>query len=304
MPRPPKIGLDYFNVDVEFYKDTKIMKLLMKEGYLGVIVYLVALCVIYQNGYCLEMDLTDLADIVSTHLLIHDEETRNKVLKCLEAMVEINLFDNLSYEFEKVITSHGIQWFFYGATLRRKKSDKPHWLLSENEMENITRYIKGKGLNMSTETELLQPETIVNVDTNPVIVDKPLKNKVKVKEKVKGDIDDKYDKRNCPFHLDYFTSCLINDHLIDVYNIDIHRFIKLFQELQEDNDFALIERCFRYTRDYCRKHRSEIYDLFAFFDHALRENIRKMDGYDERMEKYYEELDAYLRTIRDDSEDE
>ena len=80
--------------------------------------------------------------------------------------------------------------------------------------------------------------------------------------------------------------------------------MKLFQELQEDNDFALIERCFRYTRDYCRKHRSEIFDLFAFFEHALRENIRKMDGFDERMEKYYEELDAYLRTIRDNSEDE
>lgn len=304
MARPIKKGLDYFCLDAQFWMDTKIQNLLVKEGPIGVLVYIVALALIYQQGYYLETDLTDLAARISAMFMFYKDVEKNKVLQCLETMLHFNLFDNISYEYEKVITSHGIQSFFYSATIRRKPGDKPHWMLSEAEMENLTRYAKSKHIitdNMSTQNELLQTENELLPTENGLLQPNLLNKKVKVKVKDKEDKDDKYDKRNCPFHLDYFTSCLINDHLIDVYNIDIHRFVQLFKELQEENDFELLTRCFRYTRDYCRKHKDEIYDLYDFFSYALKENIRKMDGYDERMEKYYAELDAYLSSIRRDN---
>lgn len=118
------------------------------------------------------------------------------------------------------------------------------------------------------------------------------------KRKDKPDI---YDIRNCPFHLNYWTRCLIEDHLITVYDNDIFLFNQMFDEVT-DLDFELVQRCFRYTRDYCNRNKKDIYRMFSFFRAAFYENLRKMDGYDERMEKWYEETSAYLRAIREDSE--
>lgn len=120
------------------------------------------------------------------------------------------------------------------------------------------------------------------------------------KRKDKPDI---YDIRNCPFHLNYWTRCLIEDHLITVYDNDIFLFNQMFDEVT-DLDFELVQRCFRYTRDYCNRNKKDIYRMFSFFRAAFYENLRKMDGYDERMEKWYEETSAYLRAIREDSEDQ
>lgn len=120
------------------------------------------------------------------------------------------------------------------------------------------------------------------------------------KRKDKPDI---YDIRNCPFHLNYWTRCLIEDHLIAVYDNDIFLFNQMFDEVT-DLDFELVQRCFRYTRDYCNRNKKDIYRMFSFFRAAFYENLRKMDGYDERMEKWYEETSAYLRAIREDSEDQ
>ena len=117
---------------------------------------------------------------------------------------------------------------------------------------------------------------------------------------MKEDISDKYDIRLCPFHLHYKTRCLIEDHLITVYDIDIHRFNEMFTDIDENFDSALVERCFRYTRYYCLKNKESIYTIFNFFKAAYYENLRKMDGYDERMEKWYEEVDAYLKSVRED----
>ncbi len=53
MARPPKLGLDYFPKDVDFYNDYKIMDLLEKYGPVGTIIYDVILTEIYRNGYYL-----------------------------------------------------------------------------------------------------------------------------------------------------------------------------------------------------------------------------------------------------------
>ena len=102
--------------------------------------------------------------------------------------------------------------------------------------------------------------------------------------------------------MNYWTRCLIEDHLITVYDNDIFLFNQMFDE-NSDIDEELFRRCFRYTRDYCRKNKNGIHRMFSFFRVAFFENLRKMDEYDERMEKWHEETSAYLRAIREDSED-
>lgn len=118
-----------------------------------------------------------------------------------------------------------------------------------------------------------------------------------MKVKKRKDIQDIYDKKNCPFHLNYFTSCLIEDHLITVYDSDIFLFNELFDDVIEDCDIELIKRCFRYTREYCKKNKASIYNLFKFFKVAFYENLRKMDGYEERMEKWCREAEEILKAF-------
>ena len=54
MARPRKQGLDYFPMDVDIFDDAKMLDLNFKYGYLGEIIYIRLLTMIYDNGYYLE----------------------------------------------------------------------------------------------------------------------------------------------------------------------------------------------------------------------------------------------------------
>ena len=315
MARKPKTGLDYFPLDVDFMDDPKIAKLLVDHGHIAILVYIRFLCRIYKEGYFIESDIATFSEAISLDLHISNKKLKDTIHKVLMSMLELNIIDSLTSEFHNVITSKSIQKQFLASTLRRKKQEEyPYWLLSDDETENITRYFRAKNerINvdrndddeklMSPKMELLQTETELMSPETAFLSTEVHKVKVKEKVKKKVDKDDRYDKRNCPFHLDYFSSCLIQDHLIDIYDINLAKFIDLFITLLDENDFSLVERCFRYTRDYVRKNKENIYNLYAFFEAAMKENVRKMDGYEERMEKWYEECSRILNSIRNDSE--
>ena len=316
MARKPKTGLDYFPLDVDFMDDPKIAKLLVDHGHIAILVYIRFLCRIYKEGYFIESDIATFSEAISLDLHISNKKLKDTIHKVLMSMLELNIIDSLTSEFHNVITSKSIQKQFLASTLRRKKQEEyPYWLLSDDETENITRYFRAKSerINvdrndddeklMSPEMGLLQTETGLMSPKTAFLSTEVHKVKVKEKVKKKVDKDDRYDKRNCPFHLDYFSSCLIQDHLIDIYDINLAKFIDLFITLLDENDFSLVERCFRYTRDYVRKNKENIYNLYAFFEAAMKENVRKMDGYEERMEKWYEECSRILNSICNDSED-
>lgn len=72
--------------------------------------------------------------------------------------------------------------------------------------------------------------------------------------------------------------------MITVYGNDIFLFNQMFDE-NGDIDEDLFRRCFRYTRDYCNKNKNGIHRMLSFFREAFYENLRKANGYDERMEK-------------------
>ena len=316
MARKPKTGLDYFPLDVDFMDDPKIAKLLVDHGHIAILVYIRFLCRIYKEGYFIESDIATFSEAISLDLHISNKKLKDTIHKVLMSMLELNIIDSLTSEFHNVITSKSIQKQFLASTLRRKKQEEyPYWLLSDDETENITRYFRAKNerINvdrnddeeklMSPKMELLQTETELMSPETAFLSTEVHKVKVKEKVKKKVDKDDRYDKRNCPFHLDYFSSCLIQDHLIDIYDINLAKYIDLFTTLLDENDFFLVERCFRYTRDYVRKNKESIYDLYAFFETAMKENVIKMDGYEERMEKWYEECSRILDSIRNDCED-
>ena len=88
MARPTKAILEYFPMDIGFFQDVKVRKLIRYQGGKAISVYAFLLCTIYRDGYYTEWS-SDLAFLVSeaTH---YDECFVNEAIKCC---VRVGLFN-------------------------------------------------------------------------------------------------------------------------------------------------------------------------------------------------------------------
>lgn len=319
MARKPKQGLDYFPLDVDFQSDPKVRKLIYRFGSDAVSVFIMFLNELYKNGYFFDGDLSTLSDSIAYEIGKSGEEGSKEVKKILDAMLSLGMIDEATLELDNVITSKAVQKQFLLSTSRRKKTERKYWLLSEEEERRMGEFLmeKKEKINVdNNETQLdlcKQKSSSSSVfasdnETDPLLMSTKV-HKVKVKDKVKEKVKEKDDKKdkwdigNCPFKLDYFTKCLISDHIIDVYDLKLSELNDFFIELKNTYDYELIERCFRYTRDYVRKHKEEIMDIVAFFEKAMNENVDKMDGYEERMQKLYDEWEKILEEAKKEKSD-
>ena len=317
--RKPKQGLDYFPLDVDFQSDLKVRKLIYRFGSDAVSVFIMFLNELYKNGYFFDGDLSTLSDSIAYEIGKSGEEGSKEVKKILDAMLSLGMIDEATLELDNVITSKAVQKQFLLSTSRRKKAERKYWLLSEEEEKRMGEFLmekKGKINVDNNETQLdlcKQKSSSSGVsasdnETDPLLMSTKV-HKVKVKDKVKEKVKEKDDKKdkwdigNCPFQLDYFTKCLISDRIIDVYDLKLSELNDFFIELKNTYDYELVERCFRYTRDYVRKHKEGIIDIVAFFKKAMTENVDKMDGYEERMQKLYDEWEKILEEAKEEKSD-
>lgn len=104
MGRKIKRGLDYYPVDVDIASDIKMRKLLKRCGGQAYTVYAFLLCLIYKNGYYIELD-EDLPFILSEQTGYSEEYIGQVIDSCLD----IDLFNKTLYASDKVITSRAIQ---------------------------------------------------------------------------------------------------------------------------------------------------------------------------------------------------
>ena len=302
MPRPIKEGIAFFYLDTSFWEDDKITDLVFDCGLIAELVYLHLISIIYRNGYFIESTKERMAKNVI--LTLHGEHslTYQETIKIIDKMADAELLDKGMLE-DGIFTSKGIQKQYYSSTIRRKEREHEHWLLDDKDEAEIDIRVIGRqkkessGVivdNNSVQGELLYTETPVNVDNNE-------QNNNKNKKKNKNEInkENKYNKGLYPGRLNYFTSCLIEDEIITIYNKDIERFNELFDDAERIySDFSLRQRVFRYVRDYVKKRREPVEDLFNYFYVAFNDNLDKMEGYDERMQKWHDECQAILSGIR------
>ena len=104
MGRNRKLGLDYFPMDVDFFQDIRIRKLIKYQGGKAVTVYALLLCIIYKQGYYGRWD-DELPFIISEQTGF-EEAYIQEVFKCC---LIVGLFSKKLYDSDKVITSKGIQ---------------------------------------------------------------------------------------------------------------------------------------------------------------------------------------------------
>ncbi|WP_349966281.1 DUF4373 domain-containing protein [Phocaeicola massiliensis] len=104
MGRNKKVGLDYFPMDVDFFQDIHIRKLIKYQGGKAVTIYTLLLCIIYKQGYYMRWD-EELPFIISEQTGF-EEAYIQEVFKCC---LIVGLFSKKLYDSDKVITSSGIQ---------------------------------------------------------------------------------------------------------------------------------------------------------------------------------------------------
>ena len=149
MARPPKVGLDYFPLDVNFLNDLKTKKIVRSYGASAVAVSLNVFINIYRdNGYYAECD-DDFIFLIADELKLDEDYTKNVIKK----MVEVDFFDKNLYENHKILTSIGIQNRYVLASGRRvrTKINKVFDLINPKKEEFLP-----------TETEFMYTETPVN----------------------------------------------------------------------------------------------------------------------------------------------
>lgn len=178
MARPPKVGLDYFPLDVNFLNDLKTKKIVRCYGASAVAVALNVFINIYRdNGYYAECD-DDFTFLIADELKLDEEYTKNVIKK----MVEVDFFNKNLYENHKILTSIGIQKRYILASGRRVRS-------KINSVYDLINTVSDEF--MLTETEFLYTETPENESLCIQKYTKEKKIKENKRNKIKEEVEEK-----------------------------------------------------------------------------------------------------------------
>ena len=172
MARPRKQGLDYFPLDVDIFDDDKLFDVQIQHGFLGEVIYLRLLCLVYKNGYYYKFDSIDKlsARFIKSigNRWIGKTKTVNDVIRTI---VDVGLFDKQLFQ-SNVLTSQGIQHRYEKVTGRRQSNRNEYWLIANNAIDNVSDVNYGEYVDNNE----------VNVYNNPINVDNNTPNQIKVKK--------------------------------------------------------------------------------------------------------------------------
>lgn len=145
MARPIQNGFVYFNFDVNFLLDPKIKAVRGRFGCDGLMLYIHLLCLIYDNGYYIQLD-DDFADIMSDDLKMSAE----KIELIINFLLRKSLFEYTLFKADKVLTSRSIQRRFQAMAKSKKRDvevNENFWLLNENETESFIKVTHFRNLS-------------------------------------------------------------------------------------------------------------------------------------------------------------
>lgn len=139
MARPIKEGLDYFPLDVDFFRDRKIRSIKVRYGMDGIALYLYILCLVYEDkGYYTKIDV-DFYEQVEDDLGISENSAR----QIMNYFCERSLLDGTLFTTVKILTSVKIQKTFQAAKRSAKRSIKvipDYWLLKTDETLGFIKF--------------------------------------------------------------------------------------------------------------------------------------------------------------------
>lgn len=188
MARPPKSGLAYFPMDVDMDADEKVAYIVSRHGFLSFGLIVKLYMEIYRRGYFMIWNERQ-RYLLAHQLNIDADFTETVVSACLNE----GIFDENSYNFYSILTSHGIQYRYMQAAGRRisVRFSKEIFLLDEEETKgmkvefvplrvginavSVDKISLFDGRNTNSRHRNNQGETAetgFNADKNPISADK------------------------------------------------------------------------------------------------------------------------------------
>ena len=289
MPRPEKIGFDYFSLDVDYYEDPNVQELFDEFGPIAELVYIRVLCLVFRsNGYYLKMTASQLAKSLYRSLKSQYGPKLSLVESIIAHMAEYSLLDKPLLD-TGVVSSHGIQIAYMNMAVRRRKKVTEFSLLSKAEMTEFN----------AKESEVIVTETGVNVTETPVIAAESTQSKVKERKVKKSSKDEEEINIDEEFYENYFepskwTRVLIDNRIISDSDLNIPKFNNLFKEVLNSYSSEDMARAFRYLVAYLKHPTVRIDDIYAYIRHALITNTDWVSHEDERI-AYFEEMSKLLK---------
>lgn len=129
--RPTKQGLDFFLLDVDFFRNMKIRKIAKACGPNAYAVIICLLCNIYRDkGYYILWD-EDLPFVIADELGISE----GCVKEIITRAIQVDFFSQEKFSEHKVLTSGGIQKRYFNAAYKRKEVDRREgYIINSSEM--------------------------------------------------------------------------------------------------------------------------------------------------------------------------
>lgn len=177
-----KPGLNYFQVDIDFFDDPKILMLEDKYSVKGTRILMQILCMIYRNGYYIDYN-NDTPLVLAKR--VGNGVTGALVGEVINALVKFRFFDEVQFQ-KGVLTSSGIQkrWLSIMKNLKRKDRIKREHLLIDEEDSSEEMPITSELMRItSEEIPIYSEEKAITSDS------KEEKRKEKKRIEIKKEVD-------------------------------------------------------------------------------------------------------------------
>ena len=290
MARPFKKGLSYFPLDVKLFENPKIQELIVDCGFLGVVVYIRILTLVYQEGYYLETTVESLAKVIFKDIKGKNLTKVDRVIEVIYRIAQLGLLERTLVA-KGIITSSSIEKQWLISTTRRKNIDKSkYWLLTAEEEQEALKCTKS-----SISESVRTMSKIINVDNNLVNVDINTQNKKENKidkydkYRIKDNQTIKEKKVGSPI-LNYYTTVLIDNNFISLYDLDIAEYNYFLGELATHYNYRKILSAIKYTIAEIKKRQDNIDDKFAYFKKSILNGLERLDNLEKPIEKNLNKL--------------
>lgn len=285
MINPTGKRFDYFPLTVDYFTDENYQDVFDEFGPIVDVIYIRALCLIYENGYFVKLDSKRFAKKIYRNLKHPEGPSEDKVFEILKRMAEYGLFDKELFEVG-VFTSHGVQ--------------RRYCLMNGAYIKAISEY------SLLSKAELIELNALESDDENhkrKVNKTKTKRNKTKPNETERDEIEINIDE---DFYENYFeptkwTKVLIENQIISDSDLNIPFYNDLFKRVIDSYKVTDMAHAYSYLVGYLKHPSYPITDMFAYVRHALINNTDWVSHEDERI-AYFEQLSKDLEEYRKQQE--
>ena len=209
MAGKPKLGLEFFSIDVDMTRNMKVRRLMREYGTEGYTILMFLLSWVYEKGQFWRYD--NIEDVLfGLSEATNIDEVRIKSI--IDFLLELRLFDKQSFK-QGYLTSHEIQRRYYYATKRRKVRILVECcLLSQEDMNLIDSKV-------DYNDSIYADKDDIHVYKDEMTADKHKQsNRNSKRKKDKGMINNdigSVDPATIPFKLNYYLLVLIQNQIVN-----------------------------------------------------------------------------------------